>query len=278
MAVGLSKARRAASFWRVSEKLQRLDRMLAGYGRVLVAYSGGVDSAFLLDRANAVLRADCLGVIADSPSLARSELAAALELADRIGARVDVVRTNEFANPEYLANTPDRCYFCKAELFNVMEGLAARRGFPVLAYGENADDMRQVRPGRRAAEEFEVVAPLRDAGLGKEEIRAASREAGLPTAEKPASPCLSSRIPHGTPVTLDALDRVERGEAALREIGFRVFRVRDHGELARVEFAGEEFGSYDDPGIRERIERALRAVGYARVERDPSPYGAGRAP
>lgn len=243
----------------------------------MIAYSGGVDSAFLLDRANAVLGTDCLGVIADSPSLARSELSAALELAERMGARVDVVRTNEFANPDYLANTPDRCYFCKAELFGMMEGLAVERGFPVLAYGENSDDMRQVRPGRRAAEEFEVVAPLRDAGLSKEEIRTASRAAGLPTAEKPASPCLSSRIPHGTPVTLDALERVERGETALREMGFRIFRVRDHGELARVEFAREEFGSYDDPGIRERVEQALKAAGYARVERDPIPYGAGRA-
>ncbi|MCC6356176.1 MAG: ATP-dependent sacrificial sulfur transferase LarE [Verrucomicrobiae bacterium] len=262
----------------MSDKVHRLDRVLAGYGRVMVAYSGGVDSAFLLERAHAVLGAHCLGVIADSPSLARAELSAALELARRIGARVDVVRTHEFANPEYLANTPDRCYFCKAELFGVMERLAAERGFPVLAYGENADDMRQVRPGRRAAEEFEVVAPLRDVGLGKEEIRVASRAVGLPTAEKPASPCLSSRIPHGTPVTLEALGRVERGEAALRDMGFRVFRVRDHGELARVELGPEEFGSYDDPAIREGIERALRAAGYGRVERDPNPYGAGRAP
>ncbi len=259
------------------EKLEHLDRLLGGYGRVLVAYSGGVDSAFLLGRARTVLGEDCLGVIADSPSLPRAELAAAIDLAHRIGARVEIVQTQEFSDPRYVANTLERCYFCKAELFSVMEGIAAERGFPVLAYGENADDMRQVRPGRRAAEEFEVVAPLRDAGLGKAEIREASRAAGLPTAEKPASPCLSSRIPHGTPVTIEAIARVERGEAALRELGFRVFRVRDHGELARLEFARGEFGSYDDPGVRGRVERALRSVGYARVERDPTPYGAGRA-
>jgi len=262
----------------VSEKLQLLDRLLSGYGRVMVAYSGGVDSAFLLARANAALGASCLGVIADSPSLARGELSAALELAGNIGARVDVVHTDEFSDPQYLANTPDRCYFCKSALFTVMEGLAVERGFPVLAYGENSDDMRQVRPGRRAAEEFEVAAPLRDAGLTKGEIREASRAMGLPTAEKPASPCLSSRIPHGTPVTLEALVRVERGETALRTMGFKIFRVRDHGDLARIEFAREEFGSYDDPGMRGRIESALRAAGYARVERDPKPYGAGPAP
>lgn len=261
----------------MNDKLQILDKILAGYGRMIVAYSGGVDSAFLLARGHGVLAANCLGVIADSPSLARSEFAAALELARRIGTQVEVIRTNEFANPQYVANSPERCYFCKAELFTVMEDLAARRGFPVLAYGENADDMRQVRPGRRAAAEFEVAAPLRDAGLTKEDIREASRAMGLPTAEKPASPCLSSRIPHGTPVTEEALRRIERGEMALREMGFRIFRVRDHGDLARIELAQDEYDAYDDPGVRERIESALIAAGYGRVERDAKPYGAARS-
>lgn len=261
----------------MNDKLQILDRLLGGYGRLLVAYSGGVDSAFLLARANSVLGAQCLGVIADSPSLARDEFTSAIRLAEQIGARVEVIRTNEFSNPEYIANSPERCYFCKAELFTVMERLAADRGFPVLAYGENADDMRQVRPGRRAAAEFEVAAPLREAGLTKADIREASHAIGLPTAEKPASPCLSSRIPHGTPVTREALGRVERGEAALRALGFRIFRVRDHGRLARIELAQEEFDSYDDPGIRARIESALLAAGYEQIERDAKPYGAGRA-
>lgn len=257
------------------EKLQRLDAQLAGYGRVLVAYSGGVDSAFLLDRAHRALGENCLGVIADSPSLARAELAAALELAGRIGARVETVHTAEFDNPAYLANGPDRCYFCKFELFTVMEAVAGRLGFPVLAYGENSDDMEQVRPGRRAAAEFQVVAPLRDAGLTKNDIREASRLGGLPTAEKPASPCLASRIPHGTPVTLDALARVERGESALRAMGFSIFRVRDFGELARLEFAAGEFDRYDDASTRGRIEAALLGAGYRRIERSPVPYGSG---
>jgi pyridinium-3,5-biscarboxylic acid mononucleotide sulfurtransferase len=260
----------------VLEKLQRLDAQLAAYRRVMVAYSGGVDSAFLLERAHRMLGGDCLGVIADSPSLARSELAEAIGLAGRIGAQIEIIHTREFANPDYLANTPDRCYFCKAELFSMMESLAAERRFPVLAYGENADDMRQVRPGRRAASEFEVVAPLRDAGFTKEEVREASRAGGLPAAEKPASPCLSSRIPHGTPVTIEALGRIERGEAALRELGFRIFRVRDLGDLARIELAPEEFGRYEEASLRTRIESALRSAGYQRVERDPLPYGARR--
>ena len=258
-----------------AEKLAVLDRLLADAAPLLVAYSGGVDSAFLLHRAVSVLGSRCRGVIADSPSLARSELQDALDLAGRFGWPVDLVPTSEFENPDYLANPPDRCFFCKSALFETMEGLAVSRGFARLAYGENADDMQQVRPGRRAAENFRVLAPLRDAGLTKAEIREACRAAGLPVADKPASPCLSSRIPHGTPVTREALARVERGEAVLRAAGFRVFRVRHHGDLARVELAADEFEAFDRRA--EELVTQLRDAGYRSVERSPVPYGAPRA-
>ncbi len=219
-----------------------------------------------------------LGVIADSPSLPRQALADALTLAEQIGAPVEVVQTREMENPEYASNPMNRCYFCKAELFRTLEQLAAERGFKAIAYGENADDMRQVRPGRQAATEFHVVAPLRDAGLTKAEIRELSRGLGLPTADAPAQPCLSSRIPHGTPVTLDALAMVERGEAWVRSLGFRVFRVRhmvEPGKVprARVQIAPEEMARI--PEVQSQLEGGLEAVGYSSVEIDPAGYRSG---
>lgn len=242
---------------------------------LVVAYSGGVDSAFLLAEAHRALGDRVFGVIADSPSLPRAALAEALAVARAIGARVEVVKTLELDNPDYAANPPNRCYFCKAELFQRLDALAMARGFPAIAYGENADDMGHDRPGRKAAEEFRIIAPLRDAGLTKSEIRALSRELGLPTADAPAQPCLSSRIPWGTPVTPDALEMVEHGEEHLRSLGFRIFRVRHiagagHSPRARVLVA---------PGELERarqraaeIERGLIAAGYTSVELDPVGY------
>ncbi len=248
-----------------------------------MAYSGGVDSAYLLAEAYATLGGGrMLGIIADSPSLPRRALAEAVALAGDLGAPVEVVRTAEMDNPEYAQNPPNRCYFCKAELFFALEGIAAERGFRGLAYGENADDMRQVRPGRIAAAEYRVLAPLRDAGLTKAEIRAASRALGLPTAEAPAQPCLSSRIPHGTPVTRDALAMVEAGEEWVRSLGFSVFRVRHIvGEatlaevavsenVARVQIAPDEMRKLH--ALREALEDGLKRVGYARVDIDPDGY------
>jgi len=261
----------------MNEKVENLRRLLADHAPLLIAYSGGVDSAYLLAEAHGVLGDRMLGVIADSPSLPRQALADALALAERIGVPVEVVRTNELENPAYANNPVNRCYFCKAELFGRLESLAVERHFRAVAYGENADDMRQVRPGRQAAAEFSVVAPLRDAGLTKAEIRERSRELGLPTADAPAQPCLSSRIPHGTPVTVHALAMVEQGEAWVRSLGFRVFRVRhnvaaDAGPpKARVQIAPEEMPTLD-PVLADRLSAGLRAVGYGEVEIDPAGY------
>lgn len=256
-------------------KRDRLAEILRARTPLLIAYSGGVDSACLLAEARRVLGEQAVGVIADSASLPRKALAEALALAGQIGARVEVVQTEELDNPAYNQNPVNRCYFCKAELFTKLDAIAEERRFAAIAYGENADDMRQVRPGRQAAAEFAVIAPLRDAGLTKAEIREISRELGLPTAEAPAQPCLSSRIPHGTAVTRDALAMVERGEEWVRSLGFRVFRVRHlvapgEGIRARVQIAPEEMSQL--PGREDDLTRGLRAIGYGNVEIDPEGY------
>ena len=257
------------------EKLGQLRAQLHAHAPLLIAYSGGVDSAYLLAEAHRTLGEQALGVIADSASLPRQALADALALAAQIGARVEVIKTAEFDNPDYTKNAPNRCYFCKAELFTRLEALAAARRFRAIAYGENADDMQQVRPGRQAATEFSILAPLRDAGLTKAEIRALSRDLALPTADAPAQPCLSSRIPHGTPVTPAALAMVEEGEAHLRALGFRIFRVRHHavesgGPIARVQIAPDEMPLL---AVHENEARAgLLGAGYGAVEIDPAGY------
>jgi len=268
-------------------KLARLHQLLDESAPMLLAYSGGVDSAFLLAAAHRTLGARVTAVIADSASLPRAALAEAVALARQIGAPLEVVSTGELDNPEYASNPPNRCYFCKAELFARMEGLARDRGFRTLAYGENADDAQQIRPGVRAAAEFEVRAPLKEAGLTKAEIRAFSRALGLPTADAPAQPCLSSRIPHGTPVTTEALAQIERGEQVLRDLGFRVLRVRhltaatplpagcpplSHPDatLARVLVAPDELPRLTEQA--EAIRAGLIAAGYEAVFLDPEGY------
>jgi uncharacterized protein len=258
-------------------KVDELVAILRGHAPLLIAYSGGVDSAYLLAAAHRTLGAQAVGVIADSPSLPRQALADALRLAESIGARVEAVRTEEMSDANYVGNPLNRCYFCKAELFSKLDRMAGERGFAAIAYGENADDARQVRPGVRAAAEFAVLAPLKQAGLTKQEIRNLSREMGLPTADAPAQPCLSSRIPHGTAVSLEALGMIERGEAFVRGLGFRVFRVRHHTDgspphpRARVQIAPEEMAALD--AEREMILRkGLNAIGYRVVEIDPNGY------
>ncbi len=256
----------------IEERAARLMEILDSFPRVLIAYSGGVDSACLLRAAHERLGPRALGVIADSPSLPRTELAAALKLARDMGAEVEVVKTDELEDPNYSANPVNRCYFCKQELFTHMEKIAGARGFPVLAYGENADDSSADRPGSRAAVKFQVRAPLKEAGLTKADVRALALRWGLAVADKPASPCLSSRIPHGTPVTREALAQIEAGESGIRALGFRVFRLRHHGERARIEFAPEELLRALAEPSRGQIVCSTLAAGYREVEIDPRGY------
>ncbi len=259
----------------VEAKRARLREILRANAPLIIAYSGGVDSAFLLAEARRELGDRVLGVIADSPSLPRQSLSEAVALARAIGAPVEVVKTLELDNPDYAANPPNRCYFCKAELFQRLDSLAEERGYPAIAYGENADDMNHERPGRKASEEFQIIAPLRDAGLTKAEIRALSRDIGLPTADAPAQPCLSSRIPWGTPVTVDALAMVERAEEHVRSLGFRVFRVRHVVRDGGAPRAILQVAPAEQPlaaAVRVEIEKGIRGAGYAAVEIDPAGY------
>ncbi len=256
------------------EKIEALRACLEKHAPLVIAYSGGVDSAYLLAAAHQFLGDKMLGVIADSPSLPRRALADALALAEKIGAPVEVIATEEMHDENYVSNPVNRCYFCKAELFAKLDRLAHERSFGAIAYGENADDAQQFRPGRQAAGEFAVLAPLKHAGLTKAEIRTLSRELGLPTADAPAQPCLSSRIPHGTPVTSQALAMIERGEDLVRSLGFKIFRVRhvvgENKVLARVQIAPAEMPRIQP--VNAALVSGLRAVGYEDVEIDPAGY------
>ena len=257
-------------------KQAALEGVLRGLGSVLVAYSGGVDSAYLAVVAHRVLGSQALAVTADSESLASDQREQALDIARRFGFAHRLVRTREIENPLYARNADDRCYHCKSELFRQLLPLAAAEGLAHVAYGLIVDDLSDYRPGHRAAAEAGVRAPLADAGLGKQDIRTLSKALDLPTWDLPASPCLSSRLPYGTAVTPEALRRVDRAEAGLRALGFRELRVRHLGEVARVEIAPGEMPRLEAPGARSAAETVVREAGYAEVRIDPEGYRRGR--
>src|SRR5216683_108737 len=243
--------------------------------RVLVAYSGGVDSAYLAWATHRAVGSNMLAIIADSPSLARTQLADAIAFAKEQGIPLEVISTSELERPEYVRNDGQRCFHCKDELFTTMEELRAARGFDTIAYGVNVDDRGDLRPGQKAAQQHRVATPLLAAGLTKQEIRDLARNAGLRIWDKPASACLSSRIEYGRPVTREALAVVELGEDAIRALGFRQFRVRHHGEIVRIEIAREELEGALNPAMAAEFTRIFKALGFKFVALDLEGFRSG---
>lgn len=256
-------------------KLHALEARLRQLGSLMVAYSGGVDSAFLAATAHRVLGSHMLAVLADSPSLARRDFEAACAFARAEEMPLRVIATEELERPEYQRNDANRCFHCKDTLFEAMEALGPKLGFDRIAYGMNADDTRDYRPGQRAAEEHAVLAPLAEAGLTKAEIRALARAAGYPLWDRPAAPCLSSRVEYGRTVTREVLEQVERAEESLRQLGFRELRVRHHGELARVEIARAELPRALTMEMLDAITAALKLAGFQYVTLDCSGFRSG---
>jgi uncharacterized protein len=259
----------------LEQKQLFLEQRLRSFGRTLIAYSGGTDSAFLAWAAHNVLGDNMLAVIADSPSLARFQLDDALAFAREHQIPFEVLQTNEFDRPDYVRNDGRRCFHCKDELFTVMEEFARRHSFEAIAYGVNVDDRGDFRPGQTAAAQHQVAAPLLDARLTKADVRDLARRAGLRIWDKPASACLSSRIEYGRPVTREALIAVERGEDALRQLGFRQFRVRHHGDIARIEISRDEMARALTPEMAAEFSKTFKALGFKFVTLDLEGFRSG---
>jgi len=259
----------------LSAKSRRLEEQLSDLGRVLVAYSGGVDSAFLAWAAHQALGENMLAVLADSPSLARSQMLDAFAFAEEQSIPLAIIQTAEMERADYRKNDAARCFHCKDELFTVMEEFRSQHGFDVIAYGVNADDQGDYRPGQQAARQHGVAAPLLDAGLTKNEIRELARAAGLRIWDKPASACLSSRIEYGRSVTPEALQVVEQGEEALRQMGFRQFRVRHHGDIVRIEIARDELPRALSSEMAADFTRIFKALGFSYVTLDLEGFRSG---
>ncbi|MBI1897079.1 MAG: ATP-dependent sacrificial sulfur transferase LarE [Acidobacteria bacterium] len=256
-------------------KQEKLFSILRGLERVMIAYSGGTDSAYLAWAAARVLGENALAITADSASIPESHKRDAAAFAQQFGIRQEFILTFEFDNPDYVKNAADRCFHCKDELFNRLEEVGAARGIPHIIYGVNKDDLGDYRPGQNAARIHSVRAPLVEADLSKADIRELSRLSGLPTWDRPASACLSSRVPYGTPVTVETVKTVEAGEEAIRALGFRQFRVRFHGELARIEIAREELERALSPGMAQAFVQIFKPLGFHYITLDLEGYRQG---